>query len=112
MRQKGIGVPRVASAYESAVSRAVIMSDTRNKAPKTPKTGAALDDPKLVRHERLTLFLFLEGAVANVAGMFLLSEFLSQGKADQKTLIIAGTLFGLLAVGIVATYLMRRRSDA
>lgn len=86
------------------------MSDTRNKAPKTPKTGAALDDPKQVRQERLTLFLFLEGAVAIVAGMVLLSEFLSQGKADRTTLIIAGSLFGLLAVGIVVTILLRRRN--
>ena len=89
------------------------MSDPRNKSDKSKKAkGAVLDDPKLARHERLTLFLYLEGAFVIIAGMVLLSEFLSTGKADRTTLYITGGLTGLFAVGFLTTYLLRRRGDA
>lgn len=88
------------------------MASARKKDKPKKSKGPVFDDPALVRHERLTLFLFLEGAIAIVAGMVLLSEFLSSGKADQTTLYIAGALFGLLVVGIGVTYVLRKRSDA
>ena len=70
-----------------------------------------LVDPVQARYDRLTLVLYLLGALAIIAGMVVLSEFLSAGKADRIVLIIAGSLFGLLAIGILVTYLMRRASD-
>lgn len=81
----------------------------KNVSKKAKET--ALEDPAQVRHDRLTLMLYLLGGVAIIAGMIVLSEFLSAGKADRIVLIIAGSLFGLLAIGILVTYLMRRASD-
>lgn len=87
------------------------MAESARKADKPKKSsGPVLDDPNQVRQERLTLFLFLEGAIAIVAGMVLLSEFLSQGEADRVTLLIAGILFGLLIIGIGTTWMLRRRA--
>lgn len=68
-----------------------------------------LEDPALVRRERLTLVIYLLGAVAIIAGMIVLSEFLSAGKANTTVLIIAGSLFGAVALGILVTYLLRRQ---
>ena len=76
------------------------------------KDKGALDDPVTTRRERLTLVIYLLGGVAIIAGMIVLSEFLSQGKPDQTVLIIAGSLFGVVALGILATYLMRRVEKA
>lgn len=81
------------------------------KKGKGKAKDAPLDDPQLQRHERLTLVLFLEGAVAIIAGMVLLSEFLSQGSPSKPVWITAAILLGLLAVGILVTWLLRRKGD-
>lgn len=78
-----------------------------SKKPKEP----VLQDEKLVRHERLTLVLYLLAGVALIAGMVVLSEFLSQGKPSRLALIIAGSLFGVCALGFLGAYFMRRASD-
>ena len=75
-----------------------------SKKPKEP----TLVDPVQARYDRLTLVLYLLGGVAIIAGMIVLSEFLSAGKADRTVLIIAGSLFGIVALGVLVTYLMRR----
>lgn len=79
----------------------------RRSAPKP----APLDDEAVARHDRLTLVLYLLAGVAIIAGMVVLSEFLSQGKPSQIALIIAGSLFGLCALGFLGTFLMRRIGD-
>ncbi|MEK6974960.1 MAG: hypothetical protein AABY18_01295 [Candidatus Thermoplasmatota archaeon] len=86
------------------------MASARKNVSKKVKQPV-LEDPKLVRHERLTLVLYLLGGPALIAGMVVLSEFLSRGKPSQLPLIIAGTLFGICAVGFLVVYLMRRASD-
>lgn len=78
-----------------------------SKKPKEP----VLQDEKLVRHERLTLVLYLLAGLALIAGMVVLSEFLSQGEPTRLALIIAGALFGVCAVGFLVAYLMRRAGD-
>lgn len=74
----------------------------------TAKKDAVLADEAQQRRERLTLALYLEGAVAIIAGMVLISEFLSQGEASKPVWITAAVLLGLLAVAILSTVLMRR----
>jgi hypothetical protein len=96
-----------ASLARHAMAESARKSDRSSKSKSDP-----LDDPAVIRGERLTLFLMLEGAVVIVAGMVLLSEFLSTGKANQVTLYITGTLTGLFAIGFVITYIMRRKAYA
>lgn len=87
------------------------MAESARKSERSSKSKSdPLDDPAVQRQERLTLFLMLEGALAIVAGMVLLSEFLSTGKADRVTLIIMSALTGLFVIGFVITYVMRRRA--
>ena len=85
-----------------------MMAEPAKAVPKHKETVVSDAQRK---HERLTLFLFLEGAVAIVAGMVLISEFLSQGSADRTVLYIAGALLGVLALGILGTWLLRRSGD-
>lgn len=89
------------------------MADKRAKnVSKKPKAKSdVLEDPALVRHERLTLVLYLLGGLAIVAGMVVLSEFLSQGKPSRLALIIAGSLAGIFAVGFLTVFLLRRKGD-
>lgn len=78
-----------------------------SKKAKTP----VLEDEKLRRHERFTLVLYLLGGPAIIAGMVVLSEFLSQGEPSRIALIIAGALFGVFAVAFAVVFFLRRRSD-
>jgi hypothetical protein len=87
------------------------MAESRRKS--TSKTAAKpADDPVQARRERLTLALYLEGGVAIVVGMIVLSEFLSAGSPNRTVLIVAGILFGILAVGLGYAFLTRRMLDA
>ncbi len=88
---------------------AAIMADAKRKNVSKKPKETVVGDPAVTRRERLTLVIYLLGGVAIIAGMIVLSEFLSQGKPDRTVLIIAGTLFGVVALGILVTYLMRRK---
>lgn len=81
------------------------MADKRKSAP---KKDTVLADESQQRRERLTLALYLEGGVAIIAGMVLLSEFLSEGKASKPVWVTAAVLLGILAFAILSTVLMRR----
>lgn len=88
------------------------MAESRRKADAKKSAKAVTSDEEKAlqtRFERITLLLYLEGAVAIVVGMIVLSEFLSQGEPSRPVLIAAGILFGILLVGIGATVLARRR---
>ena len=89
------------------------MAESRRKADsrksKPVVADAETDDAKTSRLDRLALLLYLEGGAAIIAGMVVLSQFLSQGKPDQTVLIVAGALAAVLAVGITFTVLARRR---
>ena len=80
----------------------------RKNVSKKPKTSV-VEDPAQQRRDRLTLIIYLLSGVAIVVGMIVLSEFLSQGKADRLVLIICGVLFAIVGAGILTTYLMRRK---
>lgn len=82
-------------------------TSARKSNPKKAK-GPVLDDEAQTRRERLTLVLYLEGAVAIIAGMVLLSEFLSQGKASKPVWMTAAALVGVLALAMLSTFLMRK----
>jgi dihydrofolate reductase len=88
------------------------MAESRRKAesrkPAVEKDDE-MEDAKHRRLDRLALLIYLEGGVAIIAGMVVLSQFLSEGKPDKVVLTVAGVLFGLLAIGIVFTALARRR---
>lgn len=89
------------------------MAESRRKAESrkskpSEKDGAT--DPRLARIERLALLLYLEGAVAIVVGMVVLSQFLSEGSPDRTILAVAGVLFGLMLVGMLATWMARRKA--
>lgn len=86
------------------------MAQSARKSPKKAK-GSVLEDEKLLRHERLTLILYLEVGLALIAGMVVLSEFLSQGKASRPVWITAAVLGGIAALGFLTTFLLRRRGD-
>lgn len=86
------------------------MAEKRKNVSKKPKEPV-LEDEKLRRHERFTLFLYLLGGPAIIAGMVVLSEFLSQGEPSRVALYIAGGLFGAFAIAFAVVYLLRRRSD-
>jgi threonine/homoserine/homoserine lactone efflux protein len=95
---------------EAGVARSA-MAESRRKAEsrKAPDKDKDAEDARIKRLDRLALLLYLEGGIAIVTGMIVLSQFLSEGKPDTTILIIAGVLFGLLAVGITFTILARRR---
>ncbi len=81
------------------------MADKRKSAP---KKDPVLADEAQERRERLTLALYLEGGVAIIAGMVLISEFLSEGKASKPVWMTAAGLLGFLGVAILSTALLRR----
>lgn len=85
------------------------MASARKNVSK--KSATVLDDEKLKRHERLTLILYLEGGIGLIAGMIVLSEFLSQGSPSKPVWVTALVLGGLFAIGFLTTYLMRRFGD-
>jgi uncharacterized membrane protein len=85
------------------------MAEAKGPTPKHKETVVVSDAQR--KHERLTLFLFLEGFAAIIAGMVLISEFLSQGKANDTVLYIVGGLVGIFAIGFLATLLIRKASD-
>ena len=85
------------------------MADAKRKNVSKKSKEPVIQDEAVTRRERLTLIIYLLGGVAIIAGMIVLSEFLSQGKPNQTVLIIAGSLFGIVALGILGTYLMRRK---
>lgn len=87
------------------------MAETTRAEPRHKESKEEISEEARRKHERLTLFLLLEGAVALVAGMVLVSQFLSEGKADRDVILINGILFGLLVVGFGVIYLMRRIGD-
>jgi lipopolysaccharide export LptBFGC system permease protein LptF len=87
------------------------MAESRRKS--TSKTAVKpADDPTQTRLERLTLALYLEGGVAIVVGMIVLSEFLSNGSVDKPVWIAATILGSILALGIGYTVLARRKTQA
>lgn len=90
------------------------MAESRRKpdSKKSSKAAEAQEEALRNRLERMTLLLYLEGAVAIVVGMIVLSEFLSSGKPSQNVLIAAGILFGILAVGVVFTWIARRKAGS
>lgn len=79
-----------------------------DKRKSTPKKSPILEDEAQQRRERLTLALYLEGGVAIIAGMVLISEFLSQGEASKPVWVTAAVLLGILGVAILSTVLLRR----
>jgi len=78
-----------------------------SKKPKQP----ILEDEKLVRHERLTLILYLEAGLALIAGMVVLSQFLSQGDVSKPVWVTAAILGGLAVAFGLVTFFMRRAGD-
>jgi uncharacterized membrane protein HdeD (DUF308 family) len=88
------------------------MAESRRKADKrkaTPELDAEAE-ARLTRLERLQLLLYLEGGIAIIAGMVVLSQFLSQGKVEQVVWLPAAILGGILAVGIAFTWVARRKA--
>jgi hypothetical protein len=89
------------------------MAESRRKAesrkPVVDKEDGE-DDAKNTRLDRLALLLYLEGGVAIIAGMVVLSKFLSEGKVQQDVWLPAVILGAVLAVGIVFTIIARRRT--
>lgn len=85
------------------------MADAKRKNVSKKAKEPIVQDEAVTRRERLTLIIYLLAGVAIIAGMIVLSEFLSQGKPNQTVLIVAGSLFGIVALGILGTYLMRRK---
>ena len=81
-------------------------ADARKSAPEIDEEAKA----RLTRLERLQLLLYLEGGIAIVAGMIVLSQFLSTGKVEQVVWLPAAILGGVLAVGIAFTWVARRRA--
>lgn len=75
------------------------------------KKVPVLEDDAVVRRERLTLFLYLEVGLALIAGMVVLSEFLSQGKASKPVWVTGAILGGIAALGFLTTFLMRKFGD-
>jgi uncharacterized membrane protein HdeD (DUF308 family) len=82
-----------------------------SKKPKPKPAPPTEAEAKRNRIEKMTLLLYLEGAVAIIVGMVVLSEFLSSGKASAAVWITGAILGGILAVGVVATWVVRRRAS-
>lgn len=90
------------------------MAESRRKADKR-KSDPEIDadaEARLRRLERLQLLLYIEGGIAIVAGMIVLSQFLSQNKVAQIVWVPAAILGGILVVGIAFTMLARRKARA
>lgn len=89
------------------------MAESRRKADTRP---AVVDkeaaEERNRRLDRLALLLYLEGGVAIIAGMVVLSKFLSEGSVEMAIWLPAAILGGILAVGIVFTAMARRRVQA
>lgn len=88
------------------------MAESRRKssARKSNPVADEAAEARLVRLERLQMLLYVEGGIAIVAGMIVLSMFLSQASVPPEVWIPAAILGGLLAVGIVFTVLARRKA--
>lgn len=86
-------------------------ADSRKTKPLDEDAKAAVE-ARQTRLDRLALMLYLEGGIAIVAGMIVLSQFLSTGSADEKVWIPAAILFGILAVGVAFTWMARRKTAA
>lgn len=82
---------------------------TRKNVSKKAKDE--LDDEHVTRREKLTLVIYLLGGVAIIAGMVVLSQFLSAGEVDKPVWITGAALGGAALVGVLITYLMRRAED-
>ena len=88
------------------------MAQSRRKADarkSTPELDEAAE-ARLTRLERLQLLLYLEGGVAIIAGMVVLSQFLSAGKVERIVWLPAAILGGVLAIGIAFTWVARRKA--
>jgi hypothetical protein len=86
-------------------------ADSRKTKPADEAAKAAVE-ARQTRLDRLALMLYLEGGVAIVAGMIVLSEFLSGGSVESKVWIPAAILFGILAIGVAFTWVARRKTAA
>lgn len=89
------------------------MAESRRKADAKKSVKAEpteAEQAQRTRLERMTLLLYLEGAVAIVVGMIVLSEFLSAGKASERVWIPAAILGGILLIGVALTWLARRKA--
>ena len=88
------------------------MAESRRKAdsrkPVPDKDKEAIE-ARNKRIDRLALLLYLEGGAAIIAGMVVLSKFLSAGEVEQAVWLPAAILGAILAVGIVFTVIARRR---
>ena len=90
------------------------MAESRRKAdskkwqPEEPED----DEEKQTLLDRLALLMYLEGGAAIIAGMVVLSQFLSAGSPDKTVLLVAGILFGVLVLGVAGTWFARRRANA
>ena len=90
------------------------MAESRRKADARKSVKAEpteAEQAQRTRLERMTLLLYLEGAVAIIVGMVVLSEFLSEGKPSRNVLIAAGALFGVLLIGVGFTWFARRKAS-
>lgn len=90
------------------------MAESRRKADskKWQAEEPEEDEGKQTILDRLALLLYIEGGAAIIAGMVVLSQFLSAGSPDKTVLLVAGILFGILVLGIVGTIIARRRVNA
>ena len=88
------------------------MAESRRKADKRKATPAIDEEAeaRLTRLERLQLLLYIEGGIAIIAGMVVLSQFLSTGTVEQKVWLPAAILGGILAIGIAFTWVARRKA--
>jgi hypothetical protein len=90
------------------------MAESRRKAdskkwqPEEPEE----DEDKQSLLDRLALVMYLEGGAAIIAGMVVLSQFLSAGSPNKTVLLVAGILFGVLVIGVAGTWAARRRANA
>ena len=88
------------------------MAESRRKPDKRKATPVIDEEAeaRLTKLERLQLLLYIEGGVAIIAGMVVLSQFLSSGKVEQKVWLPAAILGGILAIGIAFTWVARRKA--
>lgn len=88
------------------------MAESRRKADARKSTPELDEEAKarLTRLERLQLLLYIEGGIAIIAGMIVLSQFLSAGKVEQNVWLPAAILGGILAIGIAFTWVARRKA--
>ncbi|MEA3135833.1 MAG: hypothetical protein QOJ26_1681 [Thermoplasmata archaeon] len=88
------------------------MAESRRKADARKSTPVIDEEAeaRLTKLERLQLLLYIEGGIAIIAGMVVLSQFLSAGKVQQNVWLPAAILGGILAVGIAFTWVARRNA--